>query len=762
MRRSSRADAASPRESSDTSLLPIASEHSGLRYAWRGPSILIVESNGRAGHHPLTGFFFRQTRFLRDLRLMLADEPPHTCSIAVVGPAELEIAYVFPEVVAGDGGGSGSGGKGMKKGLLYRDVDLRLRYRVNAASLDVTLLATNRWQQDVELDVSWELSTDYASIDEALFDRPTEQSPVEATAVPGGAVFRHMHAELPFATRIAAGGADWEFVDGGLRARLRLPRQQTQTLTLRVEALDPEDPIDAIGEALRQEALEAWHAGVMELDAPGAAPLAELANRAALDLGSMALLEGPSDEWLVPAAGVPIYQALWARDALTASWQAGLLDRGDMLEHVLTRLTRLQGTRDDPDRDEQPGRIVNQAKRDPQARLGVSRLDRNYADVASPFMFLIGLGYHYVLTGDREHVRRRWDAARRVVDWAFQYGDRDGDGYIEYLTRAPNGPRHQAWKDSDNAVVGEDGSQVDPPIASCEIQGYWFVSLQFMAVLSVAMGERRRALDLWRQAAQLKERFNRDFWMEDEGCIAFGLDADKRPIRALTSNAGQCLPTGIVAREHIPRLVQRLFEPDLFSGWGIRTLSRKNPAYNPLDYHLGSVWPVENGSILFGLRRYGQDERALELARGLYDLARMWRGGRTPECVGGYGREEQAHPGAYPRANSPQTWNQSIWPIVVQSLLGLMPYAPMRLLLVDPILPPWLPELTVRRLRIGSASVSLRFHRDARGRSKYEVLEKHGRLRVIRQPWLESVSADAWERLAGLRDTVLSRGASRA
>lgn len=725
--------------------------------------MLVVESDGYAGRHPLTGFYFRQARFLKELRLTLAGEAPYACSIAEIGPAELELAYVFPEVVGGDGGGSGSGGRGRKHGVLFRGIDVRLRYRVNPASLDVTLVLANRWQDDVELDVAWQLASDYAAVDEAMFDYRKQQAAVDAVAAPMGVVFRYLHEKLPLETSVVAGGAAWAFADGRLSARVALARQVETTLTLRVEAIDREDPIDARGEALRQEALAEWSSSIVELYSPGETPLAELANRGALDLGSMALLEGPRDEWLTPAAGMPIYQALWARDALTASWQAGLLDRGAMLEHVLTGLVRTQGTRVDPERDEEPGRILNQGKRDPLARLGISGFDRYYADVASPFMFIIGLGYHYLLTGDRDHVRRRWDAALRVVDWALEYGDRDGDGYIEYLTRSSHGPRHQAWKDSDNAVVAEDGSQVDPPIASCETQGYWFISLQFMAILAAVVGERKRALDLWRRAARLKKQFNRDFWMEDEGFIAFGLDADKRPIRALTSNAGQCLPTGIVSDEHIPRLVRRLFEPDLFSGWGIRTLSTRNPAYNPLDYHLGTVWPVENGSILFGLRRYGQDERTIELARGLYDLARLWPGGRTPECVGGYGRDEQAHPGAYSRANSPQAWNQSIWPMLVQSLLGLVPCAPLRLLLVDPILPPWLPEITVKRLRVGNASVTLRFLRDDDGSSRYEIVEQQGRLRIVRQPWLESFSAGAWERLAGLRDTLLaSRGATRA
>jgi glycogen debranching enzyme len=351
-------------------------------------------------------------------------------------------------------------------------------------------------------------------------------------------------------------------------------------------------------------------------------------------------------------------------------------------------------------------------------------------------------------------VRRHWKAALRVLDWADRYGDRQGDGYIAYLTRAPTGPTHQAWKDSENAVVDEHGRQVAPPIAACEIQGYWYVALQFMAVMALALGQRTRALALWRQAADLKERFNRDFWMDDVGFVAFGLDSERRPIRTLTSNAGQCLPTGILSSEHVPRLVRRLFEPDLFSGWGIRTLSTQNPAYHPLDYHLGSIWPVENATIAFGLRRYGLADRAAELVRALYDLALLWPSGRVPECVGGYGRDEISHPGCYPRANRPQLWNQSVWPLAAQSLLGLVPYAPAKMLMVDPALPEWLPELEIERLRVGGSTVTLRFERQRDGTTSYEVKERDGKIRVVRQPWLESFTTDAWDRLHDLAESA--------
>jgi glycogen debranching enzyme len=739
--------------------LPLARIRPGQVYGWCGSALLVVDPEGRIGGD-LTGWYFRQTRFLSALALELNGAPPFLCSLAESAPAELELAYTFPPVDKGGGGGSGSGASGARAGILYRDLDLRLGFQLHPASLEVVLQLASRWQDEVHLDLSWSLAADYATIDEAHFGFRERDLAVESEPHEHGAAFRTRDPRFPLETRVSVGGAgDWHFQDGLLKTSITLHRQAPVEVRLGVRAFDLSEPLTITDEALREARVRAWRGSVTKVQSPAEAPLIEITERAFDDLGALALLEGPDDEWLALGAGVPLYLSLWGRDALTAAWQASVFDRGELLSGALNRMTRLQGRVFDEKRDEEPGRILNQGKMDPFARSTNFPHARSYADFASPFDFIIGLGYRWGLTGDLDALEPQYAAAGRVLEWAREHGDRDGDGYLEYLTRGIGGPTHQGWKDSENAIVDHDGLPVQPPIAACEIQGYYYVSLQIMAALGAARGERAVALERWSQARDLKQRFNRDYWMEDEGFLAFGLDSHKRPIRALTSNPGQCLATGIVSDEHIPRLVRRLFEPDLFSGWGIRTLSTENPAYNPLDYHLGSVWPVENGTILFGLKRYGLHEPMERLARALYDLARLWPGGRAPECVGGYGRDEYAHPGVYPRANAPQAWNQSVFPLLVQSLLGLAPFAPLHLLLVDPVLPAWLPDVTLRNLRVGDAVVDLRFRRTRDGRSRHQVLRKSGKLRVVRQAWLQSFSADRWQRLHDLLESV--RGRSR-
>jgi glycogen debranching enzyme len=725
------------------------------RCAWRGPSLLVLDTDGWAGRHGLTGYYFREARFLRTLRLELFGERPYLCSLSDPDPPRIEAIYLYPPVSSRGGGGTGSGGTSERHGILARGIDLDVTYRVRAASLEVNVLLTSRWNLEAEIELAFVLDADFADLQEALDGRRRQEAGVRADPCDGGVAFRYEHEKLPLETRATITGGHFEWRDGRLVGHTKLGRQQSEEIRLTVRPDDARDPIDAEGELARERHIESWEAGLARVGGHADVPLAGMTNQAVSDLGSLALLEGEPSQWLAPAAGIPLYPAFFGRDALTAGWQASIFDRGRMLEAAYERSRDLQGGRIDPWRDEEPGRVVQQARMGPLARLGLDPFDRYYGDVASPLMFLVSLGEIYAFTGDRDLIARHWEDAKRTLEWARRFGDFDGDGYIEYETLSPRGPEHQAWKDSDNSVVDETGRQVDAPLATCEVQGYWYAALQIMSVLAVVMGEIFEARRLWKEAAELKHRFNRDFWMPDHGFVAFGLGPDKRPIRSMTSNAAQCLTSGIIDRDRVPLVVKRLFEPDLFSGWGIRTLSTRNPAYNPVSYHLGSVWPAENATVTLGLRRYGFEVEAARLTGAIYDLARLWDGGRIPECIGGYARDARVHPGCYPHANSPQAWNQSVFPIILQSIAGMQPLASLRMLALDPALPEWLPELEIYNLDIGGARIDLRFYRDRKGKSRYRILRKHGTLRVVRQPPLDALTVGPWGRLGVLVKDLL-------
>jgi glycogen debranching enzyme len=728
------------------------------RCAWYGRSLLVTNERLECDESDvLTGYYFREARHLRTLRLRLNGASPWLCAEGALRHDVLSAVYVYPELTQFEGGGTDVAVDRVQTddaGITQRSIDVRTQLRVTPRDLIVTLDLANRSRRHVRLDAAWQLSADFADLQEALSGTRDQTAAVETTCGPGELIVRYAHPRLPLRTRVRPEGAAWRSAPDGFTLSIELAPGEQHRSRLVVR---PEEGVDAGDDSdtdRRIAHVTRWRSRLATIDTPRDTTIGDTLTQAADDLGSFALLDGKPDEWLAVQAGIPLYPALFGRDAITAGWQAAMLDRGEQLDAALTRLGRLQGAREDPAHDEQPGRIIQQARTGPLSALGVLPFARYYADFASPLAFVIALAHHFAWSGDREMLRRHWDNARRVLDWARDYGDRDGDGYLEYETQSPEGPKNQGWKDSGNAILYEDGSPVPAPLATCEVQGYWFAAQQLASVLSWVMGAHDDAKAHWRSASELKARFNADWWMADAHCFALALDANKRLARSVTSNAGQCLAAGIVADEHIPDLVRRLFAPDLFSGWGVRTLSTEHVAYNPLAYHLGTVWPVENATIVFGLRRFGFDSRAVELAHAMFDLARLYPRGRAPECVGGYARTEFPHPGAYPRANPIQAWNQSSLFLVLQSLLGLQPVAMLHTMFVDPVLPIWMPEVSVRGLRLGEATASVRFWRDESGASHAEVMESQGPFHLVRQPPPESLGAGVGDRFAALVETL--------
>ena len=416
---------------------------------------------------------------------------------------------------------------------------------------------------------------------------------------------------------------------------------------------------------------------------------------------------------------------------------------------TLHALAKTQGTRVDDWRDEQPGKMLHEAHTGPLSMLGYNPRDRSYSSITTSglYAFIVAELWHW--TGDRNLVRPLIEPALRGLQWLERYGDLDGDGFYEYRTRSPMGPTHQAWKDSPDAIVYEDGAPVEPPIATCEEQAFVYVAKLHLAETLWHLGERDLSRKLYHQAVELKKRFNEAFWMEEEGFFALALDAQKRPVRSIASNAGHCIAAAITDASLVTRTAERLFATDLFSGWGIRTLSSDQPRYNPYSYHLGSIWPVEHGTFAAGFWRYGLHERVQQIARAQFEAAALFEDHRLPELFGGHPRDEQhPFPGIYPKANPLQAWSSSSVFLLLQAMLGLYPYAPLKMLVLDPHLPEWLPEITLRDLRVGQARVTIRFRGDS-----YRILDQRGTLHVVRQatPWsLTSQPADR------LRDALAS------
>jgi glycogen debranching enzyme len=739
--------------------VPLELIRPGQLYAWKGPSLLLVDTLGECGEREsLSGYYFRETRFLQTLRLEINGRAPWTCEAALLDPHALAFTYIYPELEEFGGGGSGQSGDEVSTDadrVPHRALSLRVLYTTTVGGLNVSLTISNHSTQRIDANVAWILDADFADIQEAHDGKRQQHGDVRREASDDRVTFAYQHPQLKYRTTVApVGSTPWTLSDSTIKTRVGLEPQAAIVLGLQVDPSDTDGKTAFNDAEARDRQLRTWQERLTRVSIPANRAAERILDTNVRDFASFPLLEGPPDEWLTLQAGMPLYPALFGRDTLTAGWQAAYLDRGESLDASLTRLGRMQSNRVFDWRDEEPGRIPYQVRRGPLALLDVNPYSAYFADFASPLMFVISMAHLYAWTGDRSSIQRHWDVARRILDWARTDGDKDRDGYLEYHTRSTKGTKNQGWKDSGDAIVYDDGTPVPPPIGTCELQGYWFAAQQLMAFLSGVMGEHENAKAFWQSAAQLKERFNRDWWDDDQGSIVLALDPEKRQVRAVTSNVGHCITCGIISDEHLPRVVGRLFSPDMFSGWGVRTLSSSHRAYNPLSYHLGTVWAVEQATIAFGLRRFGFDTRALEIAQALFDLAERYPQYRIPECIGGYARDDSGAPGAYPRANTPQLWNASAFPLLIHTILGLQPVAPLETLVVDPVLPSWLPELVVHDLRLAGAHATLRFWRDDSGSSQVEVLHKRGTFRVLKQPPPESLTAGVVDRLSALFDSI--------
>jgi glycogen debranching enzyme len=444
----------------------------------------------------------------------------------------------------------------------------------------------------------------------------------------------------------------------------------------------------------------------------------------------------------IPAAGVPWFVALFGRDSLIVSLQ-NMMVHAPFAVVALDELARYQATERDDWRDAQPGKMPHELRSGELAHFQLIPHTPYYGTADATILYLTVLHEAWKWTGDLELVRRLLPVAERCLTWIDTYGDLDGDGFQEYRTFSDKGYENMGWKDAGDAIVYADGSQVAQPKALCELQGYVYDAKRRMAELYDALGDAGRARTMRRQAASLREAFDRAFWLPEAGTYALTLDPEKRPSTAIASNAGHCLWSGIALPERAGPVVQRLLQEDMWSGWGIRTLSSENPSYNPYSYQNGSVWPHDNGIIAAGFKRYGFAEEANRVARAILDAARCFLSYRLPEVYSGMTRVPDSFPAQYIGANIPQAWAAGCIFQLLQTILGLRANAPHDTLYVDPTLPRWLPELDMPNLNVGKTRLHLRFQRRRDGSSEWEVVSQHGKsLSVRQQPWHAADAGD--------------------
>jgi glycogen debranching enzyme len=431
-------------------------------------------------------------------------------------------------------------------------------------------------------------------------------------------------------------------------------------------------------------------------------------QRSASDL-VMLTLHNPEGPY--PYAGVPWYSTPFGRDGLITAMHCLWVDPG-MARSVLAYLAQTQAAEERPEQDAEPGKILHEVRKGELAAIGAIPFGRYYGTVDATPLFVALAGQYYERTGDLDFIRQIWPNIERALEWLAGYGDRDGDGFVEYQRRTERGLVHQGWKDSDNSVFHSDGSLAQGPIALCEVQGYVYAAKLHAAELARAIGDPARADKLGREAGALRQRFERAFWCEEQGTYAIAMDGNKRACTVRTSSAGHVLWSGIASVERARRTGETLLAPESFSGWGVRTVAEGEPCYNPMSYHNGSIWPHDNAMVAMGLSHYGMKQGTMRILTALFDASRFMDLQRLPELYCGFTRRPSEGPTLYPVACSPQAWASSSVFYLLQACLGMsLHFKAPHVRFVHPQLPGCIERMRIRNLKVGNGSLDLALYR---------------------------------------------------
>jgi glycogen debranching enzyme len=577
-------------------------------------------------------------------------------------------------------------------GTVYVDAKLSvIRERAVGDGIHEELTLLNHDEEPAELEIRLEAASDFADLFEVK--DVLQKSGEYYTRVEGERLILGYRRETYVRETWISASEACAIDERGLTFRVRIAPHEQWTTDLRVTMGRGATGVVARPKYERRAkqarpnmelSLEKWidEAPVLDCDWD---PLKQTYHRSLVDLAALRFSPVSLPGNYLPAAGLPWFMTMFGRDSIFTSLQA-LPFTPELARTTLAALGLWQGSRRDDFRDEDPGRILHELRFGEMTAFEERPHSPYYGSVDATPLYVVLLDEYERWTGDRKLVRALEGIARAALAWIDDYADLRGDGYIWYQRRnEETGLENQCWKDSWDSISYRDGRLPGFPRATCELQGYAYdAKLRGARLARQFWHDPAFAAKLEKEAAALKRRFQRDFWLEDGGYFALALDADGSKVDALSSNIGHLLWSGIVDKAKARRIVHHLMSPAMYSGWGVRTLAQGQGRYNPIGYHVGTVWPFDNSFIAWGLRRYGFREEAARIAAGILDAANFFRG-RLPEAFGGYDRELTRYPVQYPTACSPQAWSTGTPLLLLRTMLGLEPSE--EHLIVEPALP---------------------------------------------------------------------------
>ena len=673
----------------------------------QGQTVLITEESGRIGWPSDKGLYFFDTRIISSWAIYANGAPWDLLTGGAISYYAARIFLTNRTLLTEDGV------------IPQRTMGLTIS-RWISGGMHEDLDVTNDNKKAVKFQLEIALRCDFADIFEVKSGSIVRRGRVTTDWSEPDQQLRttYRNGDFSRAVTIFSTHAKAVYANGRLSFEVALEPGGSWHCCLRYGLTDGErhfsSPTDCVGQSHKSdhsETMADWLQNVVKIQTSNE-EFYRLFRQGLEDMAALRLpIKGTDHLVFLPAAGLPWFIAPFGRDSLIVSLQNTLI-YPEFASGALEILGSLQAQETDDYRDAEPGRILHEKRYGEFAHFKLIPHTPYYGTADATPLYLIILHVAWRANGDRALLERHLETAEGCLSWIDNYGDRDGDGFQEYQTRSPVGYENMGWKDSPDCVVYPDGSLVKGPKALCELQGYVYDAWIRMAEAFDALGKPERAQALRAKACALFHRFNEAFWDEELGFYAYALDGEKKKVLTVASNAGHCLWSGIVPPERAKKVVDRLMAPDMWTGWGIRTLSKNNPAFNPYNYQTGSIWPHDNAIIAFGFKRYGFGAEAARIAHDISVAASHFKLNQLPELYTAFERDETNFPVQYLGANVPQAWAAGSAFMLTQAMLGFLPDAPRNKLYVDPSLPTWLPDLVVHDLRVGQHKIDIRFWRE--------------------------------------------------